>query len=223
MRALAFCIRLPAVLGALALGACASELPDAAASSGEVRVLLDATVPAGAPEGPAIVPAAVCVTVTPPDERAPVSVVLPVVGRVASGELAVERRLAAERWRLRAAAAVGSDTMFRYVGDLELRLDSPRPDVTLTLIFSSRDLGLATLSVAPRDTTIDAGLGFGALATGTDGLGDRFVPAVGWRSRASSVATVDSTGRVHAVAAGQAWIVARSWTGLADSLRVTVR
>lgn len=205
-----------------ALLACATDSIDPP-EAGEARLRMEVTIPRGAVEGPVLEPEVVRLTATPPDSRSPVTLLLPVQGRKASGELVVERFAAAERWRVRGAAAVGNDTLFRVVEDVLVRIDSPRPDVPLVMIFDGRDLSLSTLEVAPRDTTLGVGGAFVALATGRDGLGDRFVPAVGWRSRQSSVATVDAAGRATALAAGTAWIVARSWTGLADSMRVVVR
>jgi hypothetical protein len=214
--------RLASWLGAYALLACATDSTEPPAPA-EARLRIDVTFPRGAPEGPVLEPSVVRLTATPPDSRSPVTLLLPVQGRTASGEMVVERFATAERWRLRGAAAVGSDTLFRVVEDVLVRVDSPRPDVPLVMIFGSRDLSLATLEVAPRDTALGVGGALTAFATGRDGLGDRFLPAVGWRSRQPTVATVDASGRVAALAVGTAWIVARSWTGLADSMRVVVR
>ena len=211
---------LPSVTVALA---CAGEPPDAARSGGEVRVAIDASLPLGAAEGPLLAPTELRVVATPPDGRQPVSVVLPVATRAARGELVLDRRATAERWRLRGAAAVHGDTVFRVLEDLEAREDAPRPSVALRFVYAGRDAAIASLALSPRDTTLSLGGSVTINARATDALGPILPPPLGWRSRTTGVATVDASGRVTAQATGTSWIVGRSWTGLADSVRVTVR
>lgn len=214
---------LPLAFVALAALSCTSASPDAVQPAGEVNATILAIIPAGAAEGPALSPVELRLTATPPDSRPPLTLVVPVSALTARGELRLERHRAAERWRLRGAAAVGGDTIFRVVTDLEARVDSPRPTVPLRFLYDGRDVALARLVIEPRDTTLDGGATFTTRVRGEDPLGGTLLPPLGWRSRATSVATVDAAGRVSAVATGSAWIVGRSWTGLADSVRVVVR
>jgi hypothetical protein len=210
---------LPIALGA----ACTSGTSEPAPTSGEARVNVLATIPVGAAEGPALQPLDLRVTATPPDAREPVTVVFGVSNRTASGELVLERRSAAERWRFRGAAAVAGDTLFRVVEDLTLRLDAPRPDLTLRLAYDGRDAALARLELFPADTTLDAGRSLVVLVRAEDPLGLIAPPTLGWRSRTATVASVDASGRVEALGSGTTWIVGRSWTGLVDSVLVRVR
>ena len=203
--------------------ACTSEAPDASPPGGEVRVMLEATIPRGAAEGPALMPTEVRVVAVPPDTRAPVEIVMPVTAFAANGELLIERRRVAERWRLRGTGAVARDTLFRVVEDVTVRVDSPRPTVELRFVYDARDNVMAKLALAPADTTIDAGTSFEVRVRGEDPLGGVLLPPLGWRSRATSVASVNASGRVTALTAGSAWIVGRSFTGLADSTLVQVR
>ena len=203
--------------------ACTSESPAAVPAAGEVHVMLEATIPTGAPEGPTLTPQELRIVAVPPDARASIEILLPVTARAARGELVLLRRRTAERWRLRGAAAVARDTLFRVVEDLQVRVDSPRPTLPLRFVYDARDNAIAVLRVAPHDTTVDAGSSFDVRVRGEDPLGGVLLPPLGWRSRAIAIASVDASGRVTALSAGSAWIVGRSWTGLADSALVQVR
>jgi pimeloyl-ACP methyl ester carboxylesterase len=204
-------------------GATACESASEPAPPVEVRMFIEANLPGGARDGPSLMPAEVIVAASGPDGLLPTTLVMPVQGSVARGELVVMRHAAAERWRLRAAAAVGGDTLFRVVEDVLLRSDSPRPGIPLVLLYGGRDASLLRVEILPRDTALAVGAAFRPIVTAIDFRGDRVLPAVGWRARQPAVATVDTAGFVTAVAAGEGWIVARSWSGIADSMRVTVR
>lgn len=83
--------------------------------------------------------------------------------------------------------------------------------------------GIASTSVAPQVDTLTAiGVTRLLVATARDGA-NAVVPGVfTWTSRNVAAVTVDSTGRVAAVANGAAWVVATESGGTRDSARVVV-
>ncbi len=91
----------------------------------------------------------------------------------------------------------------------------------LTLAYARADAGVTAIQVAPGDTTVSSGdtlrLRVAATAGGTA------TPAVGWASRDATGATVTSAGTLTAGKNRKpVWLVATTFTGVQDSVRVTV-
>lgn len=78
------------------------------------------------------------------------------------------------------------------------------------------------LTLSPAVVSLSAGENFQLTATYTDALGESRTDLIEWASADATVATVSTTGRVAALSAGQAWIVATAPDGLTDSTLVTV-
>ncbi|MBK8196350.1 MAG: Ig domain-containing protein [Lewinellaceae bacterium] len=78
------------------------------------------------------------------------------------------------------------------------------------------------LTLSPSVVSLSAGENFQLTATYTDALGENRTDLIQWSSADATVASVSATGRVTALSAGQAWVVAAAPDGLTDSTLVTV-
>lgn len=190
----------------------------------EVRVVVDATVPRGHPEGPAAALGGGRVTATGGAEPVTFAIETLTVSRLVATSAT---RLAGGRpvrWRIRTAlATTAGDTAWRSVDEVLLRPDGPRERLEPTLVRAGAELLLARVELAPRDTTIAMGDSVAMRAVARDGAGLFLVDvALGWRSRDAAVATASDRGVVRAVAPGRTRVVARGWNGAADSTTVTV-
>lgn len=190
----------------------------------EVRVVVDATIPRGHPEGPSVALGGGRVTATGGAEPVHFAVETLTVSRLVATSAT---RLAGGRpvrWRIRTAlATTAGDTAWRSVDDVLLRPDGPRELLEPTLVRAGADLLLARVELAPRDTTLLVGDSVAMRGAARDGAGLFLVDvALGWRSRDAAVATASDRGVVRALAPGRAWVVARGWNGVADSTTVAV-
>ncbi|MCL4213291.1 MAG: Ig-like domain-containing protein [Gemmatimonadales bacterium] len=94
----------------------------------------------------------------------------------------------------------------------------------LTVLANNVGGAVATTTVAPAFDTLTAIGATRTLAATARDAGNAVVPGVyTWLSRTPAVATVDSTGRVTAVADGTAWVVATEAGGTRDSSRIVVQ
>ncbi|MDQ6829803.1 MAG: Ig-like domain-containing protein [Gemmatimonadota bacterium] len=115
------------------------------------------------------------------------------------------------------------DTLLR--GHSRIRLYSVFTIATrLALDYVGPDANLATLRIAPRDTTVARSGTFAMRATGADAAGAPVTPVItDWTSRNTALFTVSATGRVTAgTTPGVAFIVATSANGKKDSTTITV-
>lgn len=94
----------------------------------------------------------------------------------------------------------------------------------MTVLANNAGGSVATTTVAPAFDTLTAiGATRNLVATARD-IANAVVPGVyTWLSRTPAVATVDSTGRVTALADGTAWVVATEAGGTRDSSRIVVQ
>lgn len=94
----------------------------------------------------------------------------------------------------------------------------------LTVLANNVGGAVATTTVAPAFDTLTAIGATRTLAATARDAGNAVVPGVyTWLSRTPGVATVDTTGRVTAVADGTAWIIATEAGGTRDSSRIVVQ
>lgn len=93
------------------------------------------------------------------------------------------------------------------------------------LRYVGPDTALTSLVLTPLDTLLEAGDTLRLAAAGFASDETPVAPvALGWAARNPLVATASSTGLVSALQLeGETWIVARTFTGVADSARIVVR
>jgi hypothetical protein len=93
------------------------------------------------------------------------------------------------------------------------------------LVYSAPDTAVASILLAPRDTTINSNDTLHLRVSGSDLQGHAIAPVfTGWQSRDTSVIGIDSvTGKLTAkLLHRSAWIVATTQRGVKDSTRVFV-
>ncbi|HUF26325.1 MAG TPA: hypothetical protein VMM18_05015 [Gemmatimonadaceae bacterium] len=112
----------------------------------------------------------------------------------------------------------GGDTI-RVAPGRNPALGAPR------LRYVAPDTAVRSLILAPADTLVEAGDTVRLSVVGLAADESPVEPvAVGWTSRSPLIAQVSLLGTVKALSLdGEAWIVARTYTGVADSVKVTVR
>lgn len=98
--------------------------------------------------------------------------------------------------------------------------DLPAPELT----YSAADAAVASVTVAPKPMSLDVGGTATLTVTGLTATQTTVSPVnVGWTSRNTSVVTVNASGVLTGVARGQAFVVARTATDVADSVLVSVQ
>lgn len=132
----------------------------------------------------------------------------------------------AQSYRVEVDAADSTGEVLFHAGD-SIRVaagDAPVRDL-VTMRYVAPDARLRALTVAPRDTVLASGDSLRLRLSGTDSSGAA-VGAIraGFTSRDSTVAVVTAAGVVRGGALQRgAWIVARTWTGIADSAYIRVQ
>ena len=124
-----------------------------------------------------------------------------------------------------AATDTAGDTLFTSTRDITATPGTSRA-VDETLRYVGADTAVAFLGLSTSDTMVLAGDSIVVTAVGYDGQENTVSPLhVGWASRDGATLTVESRGPATArIFGGDAesdtWIVARTFTGVADSVRV---
>ena len=133
---------------------------------------------------------------------------------MANERLGVELALLDDRAEV---AYVGRDTVIAYTSG------GRRAAKPLRLRYAGPDTGVTRIALAPRDTIISVGDELPLRVAAFLGDGRNTSARIGFLARGASSITVDDQGVVRAigpVAAGSAWVVARTATGVTDSVSV---
>ena len=167
-------------------------------------------------------------TLTPLDGGAAMSVNAGFVRDTATLAFDVVFPGATQRYALALAAAdSGGDTLFRSMRELVVGAGTSAI-VQETLRYVAADTAVTIMSLAAADTMVVGLDTLAIVAKGFDAQRNPVSPLhVGWSSSDSTVARVLSNGPSSASIVGGdvdrlLWVVARSWTGVADSVAIRV-
>jgi uncharacterized protein YjdB len=143
-------------------------------------------------------------------------------------DLGVPMATMQDRFELRLAAAdAGGDTIFRAIDTATVARIGESAVLELLLRYAGRDTVFQRIAAGPSDTVVSAGVELPMWAVGYRDGSSRPEPlaSVAWSSSDAGIVRVSPTGGLATVVAsgGEAWLYARTATGLVDSARVAVR
>ena len=153
-------------------------------------------------------------TLIPFGERDEQTVTLDVTLTMANERFGMELALLDDRGDV---VYLGRDTVIAYSGG---RPPAAQP---FRLVYSGPDTAVARIALAPRDTVLSIGDALPLRVSAFRRDGRTISARLGFAVHGSSAITVDAEGVVRArtpTAARTAWVVARTVTGLADSMAV---
>ena len=156
-------------------------------------------------------------TLIPFGERDEESITLSVALTMANERFTLELALIDDRGDV---VYLGRDTVIAYARG------KPPAAEPFRLRYAGPDTAVARITLEPRDTVLLVGDELALRASAYLGDGRTTAARFGFVVRGSSALTVDARGVVRATApaaARTAWVVARTATGLADSVAVEVR